>query len=123
MQSKWTVKTLSKELLKLLRSNNNQYTMRGKKVLIYDAVLKILGENPDLNINQLTLIIERHGIYGETFKEMLKSFVLNKEIEIYNQGKQRFVRILKSKEQAEPKILEERSISEMIAQKKEGGAE
>ena len=109
MQSKWMVKTLSKELLKLLRSNNNQYTMRSKKVLIYDAVLKILGENPNLNINQLTLIIERHGIYGETFKDMLNSFVLNKEIEIYKQGKNQFVRILKSKEQAEP-----RKISDMI---------
>ena len=113
MQSKWMVKTLSKELLKLFRSDNKQYTMRAKKVKIYDAVLKILGDNPDKNIGQLTLIIGRHGIYSETFMEMLNSFVLNKEIEIYNQGKQQFVRILKSKEQVE----EPRKISDMVKTK------
>ena len=118
MQSRRKAGTLSKELLKLLRSDNNQYTMRGKKVKIYDAVLKILENNPDKNIGQLTSIIERHGIYSETFRDMINSFVLNNEIEVYNQGQKQFVRVLKSKEQTEP-----RKISDMAKIDVEEGVE
>lgn len=86
---------MSKELLKLFR-NSGTYTKRKELVQVYDLVLKILKDNLDKNIGQLTILLRRHGIYDNTFIEMLDSFVLNKEIEIYGQGefKEQFVRIL-----------------------------
>ena len=96
---------MSLEELRKHVEGTKMWDRRHAKIALYDKLLEFLREHSDKNIGQLTIMVDRIGIHKQEFGRMLNSFVLSREIEIYNQGDKEFVRVLVGQRGVEEPIV------------------